>query len=138
MIADALRRLPARRAVIILDTCQSGAAIEALAKVATVKESADMRRKTDSAGAVDLTPEVGVHLIAATMPLSYAIGAQSARSALAEALLSAVTATGQTTVSEVAEYLRPNLPDVSQRVTRGLRQVPQISAVGSDFVLAVR
>ena len=88
MIADALRRLPARRAVIILDTCQSGAAIEALAKVAAVKASAEMRRKSEPTGALDVTPEVGVHLIAATMPLSYAIGAHGGRSALAEALLS--------------------------------------------------
>jgi WD40 repeat protein len=136
-LADALRRLAARRVAIILDTCQSGAAIEALSKVAAVKASVDRQRQAqtpDSAGIIGH----GTHLIAATLPLSYAIGAAGGKSALAETLLAALRSSDEASIAQVAEYLQAHLPDVSEQVTRGFRQAPLISSIGANFPLAAK
>jgi uncharacterized caspase-like protein len=137
ILADALRRLAARRVVMFLDTCQSGAAIEALTKVAAVKTAVERRRQLAQAPDKPATP-YGTHLIAATLPLSYAIGAAGGKSALAETLLAALSVSDEVTMTQVADYLQAHLPDVSERVTRGFRQAPLISAIGANFPLAAR
>lgn len=117
MLAEALRNLPARRVVLIIDACQSGGAIEALSKVATVKAQIEQRRAQLEPKVAGHEHGVGVHLIAATMPLSYAIGLKEGESVLAETLLNALQQreSGLLTLEQLATYVNDHLPTNSER-----------------------
>jgi uncharacterized caspase-like protein len=124
MLAEALRGLPARRIVLIIDACQSGGAVEALSKIGEVKARVPNQQKDT---------RVGVHVIAATMPLSYAVGRD--QSVLAGTLLRALTQENRSiTALQMIKYLRESLPEESEK-TMGFRQVPLTSSTGSDFSL---
>jgi WD40 repeat protein len=133
MMADVLRSLPARRIVLIVDSCQSGGAIDVLDRITGIKVQAALRSPEPERG-------VGVHLIAATLPLSYAIGSGStADSALAQAILSAFKeGSGPLTANQLATYIRQRLPVISERAIPGFRQVPLVDSVGLDFPVALR
>jgi WD40 repeat protein len=139
MIAEALRNLPARRIVLIVDACQSGGAIDALARIGAVKAAVEERRAQQEVSKPDHQHGVGVHLIAATMPLSYAVGVGENQSALAATLLAqfresagaAITALG------VSRFLSDRLPRASQAAT-GFRQVPLAQDIGLDFPVTLQ
>jgi hypothetical protein len=61
-------------------------AVEALSKIGEVKARAEQRRKAQANG-VPSEIGIGVHVIAATMPLSYAVQLGSERSVLADTML---------------------------------------------------
>ena len=138
MLAQALRDLPSRRIVLIIDACQSGGAIEALAKIGSVKARVERWRIQLDRPRPGYEPASGVHLIAATVPVSYAVGLPEGESALATTLLQKLrTATGPITIEQVAGYLRAELPNASKSMARGFAQVPLISSIGADFIVAV-
>jgi WD40 repeat protein len=138
-IAEAVRNLPARRIMLIVDACQSGGAIEALSKVAVVKAQVEQRREQQRKLAPGLVSGVGVHLIAATLPLSYAVGLKAGQSVLAQTLLQALHAgTGTVTAHQLSAYLKDSLPATSERITHGFRQVPLVDSIGLDFAIAAR
>lgn len=136
IIAEALRSLPARRIVLIMDACQSGGAIEALSKIGVVKAQVEQQRTGEASKAPGREQGVGVHLIAATLPLSYAVGLKEGQSMLAEMLLKALQqGPGTITVDQVSAYIKAQLPGASEQVTRSFRQVPLINSIGLDFAL---
>lgn len=92
MLAEALRNLPARRILLLIDACQAGGAIEALSKIGAVKAEAEQRKLQRQGFTTGSTNGVGVHPIAATLPLSYAVGAglQNGDSALADTFIDAL------------------------------------------------
>jgi uncharacterized caspase-like protein len=134
MLAEALRNLPARRIVLIIDACQSGGAVEALNKIGEVKARVEQAAQLKSNQARH-QQGVGVHIIAATLPLSYAAGLKADQSALAATLLDALNGAGGASVKAAVEYLKKELPERSERAIQ-FRQVPLTSSVGLDFALA--
>jgi WD40 repeat protein len=136
MIAEALENLPARRIVLIVDACQSGGAIEALSKIGAVKAKVQERRTQQATGRSGQVDGVGVHMIAATLPLSYAIGLKDGKSVLADTLQNALRL--GTTAGQLTAYVRDHLPAASDRVTHGFRQVPLTESIGLDFPIALK
>ena len=134
MIAEGLQNLPARRVVLIVDACQSGGAIEALSKIGAVKARAQQRRAPNGEAGRVSDAGVGVHLIAATLPLSYAIGLREGESVLAETIEKALRQ--GTTARQLTAYVRDRLPTESAQITHGFRQVPLTDSIGLDFALA--
>jgi len=138
MIAQALRDMPARRMVLIVDACQAGGAIEALSKVGVVKAQAEQRGLQLAQNPAGHEQGIGVHLIAATLPLSYAIGLRDGRSVLATTLLEGLESPSRTfTAAQLSTYIREHLPVISERAMHGFRQVPLTVAIGLDFPLAL-
>lgn len=145
MLAEAVRDMPAGRVVLVIDACQSGGAVESLAKIGRVKELAAARQK---GGPTSHPPEVGVHIIAAAAPLQYAkqfptIG----NGALVATLLSALKGKELTDeeraedariwIADLIEHIREQTPVISLRASNGsLTQTPLIESFGVDFPLA--
>ena len=138
MLAEALRNMPARRIVLIIDACQSGGAVEALSKIGEVKARVEQERaQIEEKASRQHEHTVGVHVIAATLPLSYAAGLKTGESALASTLLEALRSPGSLSIKTVIESLKKQLPDESFRTTR-FRQVPMTSSIGADFAIAAQ
>lgn len=116
-LATVLREMSAERIVLLIDTCQSGAVVEALGRV------------RDQFGA-------GIHIAAASLPLAYAVQPMTSnRSPLVMAVLESLTAhRGAVRASEVIAFVRTRLPVISQRTTRFTQHALTVS-VGADFVL---
>jgi hypothetical protein len=136
IMAEALRNLPSRRIVLIVDACQSGGAVEALSKVAVAKAQAEDRLAAQRKHAPGTAEGVGIHLIAAALPLSYAVGLQEGESALTQTLLKSLREVREViTVGRLASDIRNQLPSVSEQATH-FRQVPFIDSIGLDFPIA--
>lgn len=128
-LSDALRAFRARRIILIVDACQSGGSIEALQRVA--------RRRADLAAAKGGEGPIGIYLLAAASPLSYAMGAKE--SALSVALQEALVAKdeGELGVRALLSNVEQSLPLVSQRVLKlDYKQTPLVVNVGADFPIA--
>jgi hypothetical protein len=135
MLAEALRNLPARRIMLIVDACQSGGAIEVLSKIGAVKAQVEQLRKRDKQKTAPEQDGIGVHLIAATLPLSYATGPAEGKSVLVQTLIQALTQRSQRiTASELSAFAKDQLPSISE-ASQGFRQVPLIDSIGLDFPL---
>jgi WD40 repeat protein len=130
MLAEALQEIPARRVILILDACQSGGAIEALSKIGTVKAQVEQKRNLSS------KQQVGVFLIAATLPLSYAVGLKDKPSVLADTMLRGFNQTTEAlSARQISSFVKENLPRISDEVTQGFRQTPLTWSIGVDFPL---
>jgi WD40 repeat protein len=139
VIAESLRQIPARRIVLVIDSCQSGGAIEALAKIAQAKaRSVEVRLSSPGGRSLANAEEgVGVHIFASALPFSYAIQRLSGLSAFASELLEALQQKGQRISAEaLAAYLRKHVPEHLEASPK-YRQVPLIVSVGYDFDIAV-
>ncbi len=132
--ADGIRDLDARRVVLFIDACQSGGAVEPLSQIAAMKAQVEIRK--DGGRPRSVEHGVGVHVIAATLPLSYAVQITQEQSALATTVLAALMQGDQITIGQVSSYLSQHLADASARVAAGFRQVPFINSVGLDFPIA--
>ncbi|HKO99575.1 MAG TPA: caspase family protein [Pyrinomonadaceae bacterium] len=142
MLAEAIREMPARRVVLIIDACQSGGAIESLGKIAEVKARVAQRRAQSAQGQIGGTDHrVGVYVIAAATPLQEAVQPKNGNGALVAALLEALTANGQTIGGEVSmrdlvKYIERRLPEISEKI--GQRHTPMVVSLGVDFPIAER
>jgi WD40 repeat protein len=138
MLAEALRNMPARRIVLIIDACQSGGAVEALSKIGEVKARIEQGRMKVHDARVIASDEhgVGVYVIAATLPLAYAVNLGADRSALASTVMNALKgASGPISVRQMITSLNERLPETSDNAVH-FRQIPLISSIGADFPLA--
>jgi hypothetical protein len=137
MFADAVKGLAARRVVLLLDSCQSGGALESLDKVGLVKAKFEELRNLKGAGGPAPMEPVGVHTITAALPLSYAVGARGEQeSAMAEVVLGWLNSSDtDPTIKGLERYVAETLPSLSARENGGYRQIPMISSVGADFAL---
>ena len=128
MLAEQLRATEAQRFAIVIDSCQAGAATEALGRIGEEKA----RRAERVSGILG----GGGYVIGSTLPLAYAAQLHSKTSALAATLLEGLGLhDGSVRMSEVLEHIRTRLPEVSSR-TIGFRQVPLTASAGSDFNIA--
>lgn len=145
MLADALRDMPARRLVLVIDACQSGGAVDSLAKIAEVKILVEtrglrMRGRSQSAHA-----EVGIHIIAAATPLQYALQPKSlGNGALVAALLEALDGgpgEGTVSIADLIEHVKRRTPEISKEFTGAnapLVQTPLMVSSGVDFAITNR
>jgi len=135
-LAEALRYLPARRVVLVLDSCQSGGVIEALEKIGAAKARVEeIQARIDTRGPGH-EHGVGVHIITATLPLSYATGLVGGRSALANTLLEGLQLTpGLVMTKQLEQHVMRRLKVFSDIATPGFEQVPLITSIGMNFAL---
>jgi WD40 repeat protein len=140
MLAEAIREMPARRVVLIIDACQSGGAIESLEKIAEVKAKVQRRRAKMALGqTVEIDRRVGIYIIAAATPLQEAVQPKKGNGALVATLLEALGENGQTNADnvwmrELIKYIQNRLPEVSEEI--GQRHTPMTVASGVDFAIA--
>jgi hypothetical protein len=138
MLAEAMRELPARRVVLIIDACQSGGAIESLSKIAQAKASVWERemRAAESHKRRGPRPDTGVYVIAAATPLQQAVQPVVGNGALVTTLLEALAATdkrgdGRVWLRDVVRQVQRRLPEVSREI--GLSHTPMFVSAGVDF-----
>lgn len=145
MLAEAIRDMPARRVILVIDACQSGGAVESLGKIAEVKDAAE--RSKDKL--LRSTPSVqntgsGVYVLAAATPLQAAaepdarnVVGKRKHGYLTEALLEALgdksIAAGDGTLW-INKVVRS--ASVRVRVLSGNAQTALPVGIGTDFPIA--
>jgi hypothetical protein len=132
MLADFVRTLPADRVILFINACQSGGALDSLAKILASKII-----PTGGKGPSRSDGQVGVHVIAATIPFQEA-NAPGGEDPLAEALLGALkqpSIAGRGAVC--ADDLRSSVGDQVTRILhqKGYNQLPLGFSEGADFVI---
>ena len=128
-----LALIPALRSVLIYDTCQSGSNVE---------ERTGFRTSQHLVAAEKLSRSMGRTVLAATTDSESAKAGYAGFGIFTFALLDALALAdqnndGQIEVTELANYLTTNLPDLSERAGFG-RQSPQVKVIGADFALTNR
>lgn len=145
MIAEALRTLPARRVVVIIDACQAGGALDSLASVAEVKLAIEDRLARFSPDSSRDEKPSGVYILAAATPFREAVGyEQFGHGLLTEAILEVLggSDTEGGTVSGPlisAKELEKRLPIAMKRVgaVASYKQTPVVFSLGADIPLSV-
>jgi hypothetical protein len=141
MLADAIRQMPARRIVVIIDTCQSGGAIESLSGIAETKGLLERGKKNDVMMGSSSGPAVGVYVIAATSPVES--GKQSVNAAntpLVATLLEALQtrqqdSDGRIWMADVVRYIQRRFKEISGKSDP--LYSPLIAISGANFPIAV-
>ena len=123
MLADEVRQLHARNILLIIDTCQSGAALTSLAKISKVRLRA--------AQSAPNSERPGTYIIASATALQRATGMpQDEASPLVKMLVTSVSKLKPTSLvvsaSDLASDICRELPNISA-------QTPLIYSSGSDF-----
>ena len=140
MLADAIRQMPARRMVVIIDSCQSGSAIEPLSGIAETKGILEMR-KTNAIMGSSSGSAIGVYVIAATSPVES--GGQSTNAAntpLVATLLEALQtkeqdSDGKIWMDDVVRYIQRRFSEFSGKSDP--LYSPLIAISGANFPIAV-
>ncbi|MCM3905577.1 MAG: caspase family protein [Pyrinomonadaceae bacterium] len=140
MLAEAIREMPARRVVLIIDACQSGGAIESLGKIGEVKARVEQRRaQSEKVNQARHRHQVGMYLIAAATPLQEAVQPTSGNGALVATLLEALRGDGRATggalwMRQLVKHIQQRLPELSAEI--GQRHTPMTVSSGVDFAIA--
>jgi hypothetical protein len=127
-LADAVRSINARRIAIVIDSCQSGGALESLQKV--------VEAKIRAARNVASPQPAGAYLLASATPLAVAGAPLDHEPTLVtQLILDALARTPSTTQPEAAI----SVGTVLQKIEDGLRktgQLPLVVSEGDNFPLA--
>jgi WD40 repeat protein len=140
MLTEAIRKMPARRVVLVFDACQSGGTIESLAKLAEAKAMVESRKASaEKREALVVEHGVGVYVIAAATPLQQAVQPIIGNSALVQALLEALRVEDTMTdrkvwVRSMVSRVKQRLPEIAEAL--GQRHDPMVITSGLDFALA--
>jgi WD40 repeat protein len=139
-IGEALRRIPALKQVLILDTCQAETALPILAKAIRIRDSGEKAAKM-------LARSAGVYLIAAATKRQYAIEVpELGHGVLAYAVLSALgekrpssvaTKDGLITMFGLLQFVNDQVPELTEKYHGGLKQYPVVFSTGMDFPLVL-
>jgi hypothetical protein len=145
VLGDALRRIPALKQILILDTCQSETALPILAKLVMFRGM-----RTEEAKAAQMLARAnGVYLIAASTKQQYAAEIpELGHGVLTYALLSGLgekgppqaptSSEGMVTIYSLLQYVNLHVPELTQKYHRGDKQYPVSFNTGMDFPLVVR
>jgi WD40 repeat protein len=126
MLADMLRAIPARRIVIVIDACQSGAAVASLAKIADVKANVERAR--------DHNRLVGVYVLASATALQLATASPKDEvGSVAQAVLDLAAGGEMNSISagQVVDRICTNLLSKTD-------QTPIIHSSGNNFYFLER
>jgi WD40 repeat protein len=133
MLADAIRNITARRVLVVLDSCQSGGALDSLKKVADVKIEIEARQRVAKDEAL---PDSGVAIIAAATPFEQAAEQDKVGFGyLTKALLDALRSDSND-VQDLMKNLAAHISEVMQG--RKMKQNPEILLSGQDFPLRTK
>lgn len=130
-----LARVPARRSLVLLDTCESGSFLQASA------ESRDMVEQT---AASKLTRAMGRATIVAATANQPAVEGYKGYGVFTYAILQALrradttvgNSDGYTGLFEIAAYVNARVPEIAMKEF-GFEQTPKSFTLGADFPLAV-
>ena len=138
ILAEALWNLPSRRIVLIIDACQSGGAIEAVAKIGSVKARVERWRIPPRQATAGMRSCVRRSPDRCNHACQRCCGPPRGRERLSDDAASKkqCEAGEPITIGQVASYLTAELPKASMKLARGFAQVPLISSIGVDFVVA--
>jgi len=133
MLADALRGMNANRILLVLDSCQSGGALDSLRKVADVKTELHARR---AQGLNDVNIGSGIAIIAASSPFEQAVEQERLGFGfLAKALLDALRSDSRD-VHDLMKHLVGHMHELSKGSKR--IQNPEVFLSGDDFLLRTK
>ena len=147
MLADAIREMPARRMVLIVDACQSGGSVDSLSQIRRIKTETELRQLhlegSSATSRLEISHAVGIDVIAATSPVE--LGGQypgSVYSPLAGALIEALKNSthdeaGRVWIHSVEESIRRHFADPSNAGEGGYKFTPLLSSSGADFPIAI-
>lgn len=134
-LVESLRRIPARKVVVLIDACKSGAAAAGFA--------AGTRGLEERRVLAQLSRATGTHLIAATTKEQLAselhqLGHGVFTYALLEGLGGKAAAGGpEVTARKLMVYVEQALPELSKRF-RAEEQFPVVNSTGMDFPLVLK
>jgi hypothetical protein len=140
MFADSIRRMNARRVILILDSCQSGGLLDSLSEVAEaiIRLDTDINAKTPAASTVTRS----IAIIAAATPFQDAVeqGNSDKRSGsgiLTKAILETLRSPNVYTVRELIDRLPPRMKTIVDENLGGRSQDPELVVVGGDIPLRI-
>lgn len=130
---DWMARVPAKKSVMIYDTCESGSLTNSRGLETALAQSAAIER---------LTRAMGRSVLSASTDDAPALEGYQGHGVLTYALLQAIQSgdangNGMLEVTELAAYIDEKVPQYSSQAF-GYRQVPQMSILGSDFALGAQ
>ncbi len=139
-LGDTLRRIPALKQVLILDTCQAGAALPILAKVVMFRGPGTAERKATQM----LARANGVYLVAASTKQQYAVEVpELGHGVLTYVLLTGLGEKGEpkatvgtegvVTVYSLLQYAYQQVPELTEKYHGGQKQYPVSFNTGMDF-----
>jgi len=145
VLGDALRRIPALKQVLILDTCQSGTALPILAKAVMFRGMGLAEQKATKM----LARSNGVYLIAAATKQQYALEVpELGHGVLTYALLRGLgekgkppapaSSEGIITMLSLLQYVNQQVPELTEKYHEGNKQYPVSFTTGMDFPLLVQ
>jgi uncharacterized caspase-like protein len=141
-LGEAIRGIASLKEVLILDSCQSEAALPALAKLLMFRSLESVETKATRM----LARSNGVYLIAASTKQQYAIEVpELGHGVLAYTLLSALgeqgpplastSPDGLVTIHSLLQYVNSRVPEISAKYHE--KQYPVSAEIGMDFPLSV-
>jgi WD40 repeat protein len=144
-LSDALRRIPALKQVLILDTCQSETALPILAKAVMFRGLGLAEERATKM----LARANGIYLIAAATKQQYAVEvAELGHGVLTYALLSGLgekgppqaptTGEGIITMLSLLQHINQQVPELAEKYHEGNKQYPVLYNTGMDFPLLMR
>ncbi|HWW76086.1 MAG TPA: caspase family protein, partial [Pyrinomonadaceae bacterium] len=136
MLAEALREMPARRIVLVIDSCQSGGVIESLSKVGELKAKSAARQQRADIKAAGDTDGIGVYIIASATPLQEALQPVKGYGALVKALLDALRGgardgDGNISIRAVTQYVRQKF--ATEAADADTAHTPMVYASGVNY-----
>jgi WD40 repeat protein len=134
MLAQAIMEIQARRVLLVIDSCQSGGAMDSLERVVEAKLRIEHRRQSAMAG-VDQVG-AGLYVIAASTPLQNALEVKGLmHGVLTRAILEILAIQKAPTARSLSEAVPTKTKSITSTLPK--KQTPVIVRMGVDFPLGV-